>query len=75
MPLTQEQLERRRQGIGSSDIPAILGYSKWANAHDIYLQKVYGTDSPTTDAMKAGNCLEEGILHGILKTIGGRLCR
>lgn len=50
--LTEEEREARRaflvsrqQGIGGSDIPAILGLSSWANALDIY----YSKTRPITD--------------------------
>lgn len=36
----REWLEGRRQGIGSSDVAAILGLSPWQTALDIYLSKV-----------------------------------
>jgi len=37
--LTPEQLEKRKHGIGGSDVAAILGLNKYATAVDIYLEK------------------------------------
>src|ERR1051326_5820962 len=33
-------LDARRQGIGATDAPAILGQSPWASAHDVWMDKV-----------------------------------
>lgn len=52
--MTPEQLELRRQGIGGSDAPAVLGISPWATPLDVYLDKV-GTPQP-----KSGEWLEWG---------------
>ena len=40
MSLTIQQKIERRQGIGGSDVAAILGISKWKTALDIYLEKL-----------------------------------
>lgn len=38
--LTEEQKRKRRQGLGASDIPAILGASPWSGEHDVYSAKL-----------------------------------
>lgn len=42
-----EWLERRRNGVGSSDAPAILGVSPWATSLDVYLDKTGATNGKT----------------------------
>lgn len=37
--LTAEQIVERRTGIGGSDVPALLGLSKWSTPLDVYLAK------------------------------------
>ena len=46
-------LEGRRQGIGSSDAPAVLGLSPWACALDVYSSKVEGTSLGMTPDRKS----------------------
>ena len=68
MPISEQMRKRRRSYIGSSDIPAILGISKFSNAADIWLSKTQtieeedetiGEGSPAL----VGTYLEEGILQ------------
>lgn len=63
MSLTPEELDRRRQFITATDVPAILGLSPWRNAADVYWTKVRGTDQPTNDAMQAGHLLEPSVIR------------
>lgn len=39
MSLSKEQVEARRETIGASDIPAILGISKYKTARELYAEK------------------------------------
>ena len=39
MPLTPEQLELRKQGLGSSDIAAVVGLNKFRSPLDVYQEK------------------------------------
>lgn len=58
-PLTQQQLETRRHGIGSSDIAAICGLSRWASPIDVFLDKVNGSRLvENTIPMRMGHALE-----------------
>lgn len=52
MPLTLEQHARRRQGVGASEVGAILGLSKYKTALDVYLDKL-GLTEPTEDSEAA----------------------
>ena len=58
MPITPEERERRRSSVGGSDIAAILNLSPFANAHDVYLEKVVGTEDGSSNAMTLGNDCE-----------------
>lgn len=51
-------LEGRRQGIGSSDTPAILGYSKHRSPLHVYLEKIGQWSQPDNPAMRWGRMLE-----------------
>lgn len=61
MSLTPEQIEMRRSGIGASEVAAVCGLSPWAGPWDVYNRKVVGLEPDATDAMRAGNYLEDGI--------------
>lgn len=61
--LTQEQLERRRHGIGASECPILAdcdGYGRtlWT----LYMSKVEGFSFPSSMEMELGNDLEAGVL-------------
>ncbi|GAA4914603.1 lambda-exonuclease family protein [Nesterenkonia rhizosphaerae] len=52
-------LEARTQGIGGSDVSAIVGLNKWASAYSVWLDKLkLAPPKPETMAMKMGNLLE-----------------
>ena len=61
----QEWLERRRSGIGGSDVAPILGMSKWRTAYDVWLSKTAETpeEDRTTMPMLLGNVLEPEVLR------------
>lgn len=57
--MTHEQwLEIRRQGIGGSDVAAILGLNPWRSAFSVYYSKVIGEDQEENLAMRIGRVLE-----------------
>lgn len=64
MPITEAQREQRRNFIGSSDMPAIMGVDSYRNAADVYYAKLGALDDgdDTNDAAEAGNYLEPAIL-------------
>jgi len=57
--LTEEQFARRKDAIGSSDVPALFGLSPWASAYDLWLDKT-GKLTPGEEKpwMSSGNRLE-----------------
>jgi putative phage-type endonuclease len=61
--ITLEQKELRRKGIGSSDVPHILGIAPWSNPRKIYESKVGNVDQETNAAMREGVFLEPAILR------------
>jgi len=71
MPITQTQLEKRREHIGSSDMAAILGLDTYRNAYDVYLEKT-GKLEPQleNDAMFAGKMFEDGVLGFAERELG-----
>ena len=63
MPITEEQRIARRNGIGSSDLAAIMGLSPWRTPYDVYLDKTgVLEDQESNPAMEAGNRFEDGVL-------------
>jgi len=60
--LTNEQLIKRRSGIGGSDAGIICGLSKWATPLDIYYQKIEEgepEEQEISEAAHFGNVLED----------------
>ena len=65
-------LRERKQGIGSSDAPAILGESNWDSPYSLWARKT-GTDVPSkeeTEAMRWGHLLEEPIAQEVAERTG-----
>jgi putative phage-type endonuclease len=58
MALTAEELEARRDGIGGSDVAAILGLDKWRGPLAVYLSKIGEGENSTSIAGRRGNHLE-----------------
>jgi putative phage-type endonuclease len=54
-------LKARKQGIGSSDVPAILGLNPYKSPLDVYNEKISEEiiETPENDAMHFGNVLEQ----------------
>lgn len=57
---TQEWLDFRRNKIGASDAPIILGISPYRNAtpYSLWEEKVFGKDREKTGAMRRGTLME-----------------
>ena len=73
LPISVEELEARRVSVGASDVAAIMGLSPFANAHDIYLQKVVGTDhGGGTEAQNLGNDCEPMLVIWADEQLGNR---
>jgi putative phage-type endonuclease len=69
MSITQEQRAERKNHLGGSDIPAIMGFSPYANSYDIWLLKTGRVQEPEKkqDYITAGNLLENPILEWLSK--------
>lgn len=64
-------LERRRRGIGASDIGAIVGLSPWASPMSVWLDKIGRTDDQEeTEAMRWGHLLEQPIVQAFEEDTG-----
>lgn len=71
-----EFLARRRQGLGGSDIAAIIGLSPWKTPRDIYLDKKgLAEPEPETDAMYWGTTLEDIVAKEYSKRMGVKIER
>jgi putative phage-type endonuclease len=58
----EEFLERRKSGIGGSDVAAILGLSPWKTPYQVWLDKTgRSEEQPETERMHFGNVLEQVI--------------
>ena len=56
----QEFLERRKQGIGGSDVAAVLGVSKWKTPYQLWLDKTSDTvEEKQSDILHFGQVLEQ----------------
>jgi predicted phage-related endonuclease len=73
MPISREQLSRRRNLIGSSDSPAIVGVNPpgWTNAADVYLEKTLEVaELPASQAIEIGDDFEEPLLRWAARELG-----
>ncbi|MCL2647221.1 MAG: YqaJ viral recombinase family protein [Phycisphaerales bacterium] len=71
MPITQEMIEARRQWIGASDVPAILGISRFATPLDVWAQKTGRIiEPPSSEAMDAGNRIEPVVVDYAEERLG-----
>lgn len=71
MPISPETLRARREYLGSSDIPAIMGLDPWRNAYDVYMSKTAGLvpDAPTR-AQDRGNRFERALVQWTADDLG-----
>lgn len=67
---TPEWLDWRRDKIGGSDVAAILGWSPYSTARDVWASKLHGTEATHNDAMSRGTYLEPSILAWYADTVG-----
>lgn len=72
--LTPEQLSKRKEGIGGSDVAAICGLSKWKTPLDIYMDKL-GLSEPSEENQFTyfGNVLEPIIREEYQRRTGNRV--
>lgn len=71
----EEWLKYRKQGIGGSDVAAILGISKWKSAIDLWLDKTNQTDdiAEENEAMQWGNIMEPVIRKHFAEVTGKKV--
>ena len=66
MAITETQRKERKNHLGSSDLPAILGFSRFATAYDVWMEKTnripYITEEKVEDWQEAGNILESSVI-------------
>ena len=53
--------ERRRKTLGASEVAAVVGLSKWANAYDVWDRKIHGTRGKSSMAANLGHLLQPTI--------------
>lgn len=76
MAITEQQRLARKNGIGSSDAPAIMGVDLHQTIGDIWLVKTgKATDFDGNDATDSGNDLESSLLNYAERKLGVRLDR
>jgi putative phage-type endonuclease len=60
--ITEAQRVDRRNHLGSSDAPAIIGVDPWRSAADVYWSKLTDSDDAPNAAMQIGNRMEPVLL-------------
>lgn len=77
MALTVEQLKARREWLGSSDIPALLGVDRYRNLGDLFLEKTGRTEIRVTsnDAADWGDRLEPVVCEWLGERVGEEVIR
>lgn len=71
MPITAEQREARRDHLGASDMPAILGVDPWRTAGDVYLSKVHDlADIDGREPIELGNDFEGPLVRWAARELG-----
>lgn len=69
-------LEERKTGIGSSDVPAIMGVDKWATARDVWNEKLGVADElPPNEDLMRGHDLEPVAANRFARETGRSLRR
>jgi putative phage-type endonuclease len=63
----QEWLEWRRQGIGASDAPVVMGVSPWKKISQLLEEKVFGAQEKDNSDMERGRELEPVALELFMK--------
>lgn len=74
--MTQEEraawLEERRKSLGASDVPAVLGFSKWADAFTVWASKKHGIDGEAGEPARWGTRNEATVFEGWLEDLAER---
>lgn len=70
----EDWLELRRKSIGGSDCGAILGYSSWRSALEVYADKKgIMPEKPQTEAMRLGTEMEDIIARRFMEKTGKKV--
>ena len=76
MPLTNHQLDLRKNHLGASETPVVLGLSPYSmTPRDIYWKKVANIEDEPTPAMAKGNWLEDSLLDWASEQLGAGIVR
>lgn len=72
MPITKEQLEKRKKYIGSSEVAAIMGRNPYENAYDVWFEKTgkLETEKEETEDMQLGHQFESVAIKLAEKQLG-----
>lgn len=68
--MQQEWLDWRRQGVGASDAPVIMGVSPFKTINQLWKEKVMGWQQPDNPAMARGRALEDEALGQFMMETG-----
>lgn len=71
--LTEEQKKKRLQGIGGSEISALVGLNPFAGPIDVWRSKCEGYEIPVTHHMERGTYLEDGVAKWYASRTGATL--
>ena len=71
----ETRLKERRAWLGASDIAAILGVSEYANAADVYYNKVAEIEGRDTKATTRGRWMERAVLDWFEAELGEQIER
>ena len=79
MDAIQIQFDRNK-GLGGSDIPALLGLSKWKSPLALYLEKINESNEPLESSkhehlLNMGNMLEPYVIDSFEKDTGQKITR
>ena len=74
--ITDAQKAQRAKGVGSSDVPVILGLSRFKTAYDLWLERMGRVEpQPENEAMIIGSQIEPLLLSMAAQRIGERVVR
>lgn len=73
--LTDEQRLKRKNGIGASDSPIIMGFSSYITPYQLYLDKISESQEPREESEQQywGNTLESVIIKEYEKRSGNKI--
>ena len=66
-----DEVGARRQGVGSSDAPAVCGVSPWATPLSVFADKVWKVEPERTLTLDMGNVMEDTVAKLYSRANGG----